>query len=214
MARILMVLAVMGLLGFFSLPDIDVGSWFRDNEPAKAEFVTFTTISKWSEHREHLTKLFAGGLDQVPNFSPMRRSPGSPMSSTEAHKKGMILRATSSLDGGEDGRFRFLTLFLHRDSGRTPMKFVFENGKVMGIKTMLVGGSVDLSTGLITYAYPVSGYIRTRPAGPNSIEVEYHVQYRCMTGDGTPNRWQANLDCDQHLFPESVVFNEQGAGLS
>ena len=214
MARVLLIVAVLGAFGFFTLPNVDVGSWFRDNAPAKAEFVTFTTISDWSEHRDHLAKLFAGELDQVPNYSPMRRSPENPLSPTEQHKKGMVLHATSSLDGGDDGRFRFLTLYLFRDSGMTPIKFVFENGKTLSTKTMLVGGSVDLSTGLITYAYPASGYIWTRPAGPNSIEVEYHVQYRCVTGDGTPNRWKANPDCDQHLFPERIIFIEQGAGES
>lgn len=210
MARILLIVAVLGMFGFFTLPDVDIGSWFRNNAPVKAEFVTFTTISDWSEHREQLTKLFAGELDKAPNYSSMRRRPESPLSSMEAHKKGMVLRATSSLDGGDDGRFRFLTLYLFRDPGMMRTKLVFEKGKTLSTKTMLVGGSVDLQKGLITYAYPESGYIWVRPAGPNSVEVEYHVVYRCVTGDGTPNRWQANPDCDQNLFPESVIYQEAG----
>lgn len=214
MARVLLIVGVLMALGFYSVGNVDVGSWFRDNEPSKAEFVTYTITTDWSEHREQLTKLFAGELDRAPNFSPMRRSPESPLSGTEPHKKGMVLRATSSLDGGSDGRFRFLTLYLFRDPGMTPTKFVFEKGKTLSTRTMLVGGSVDLETGLITYAYPASGYIRVRPAGATSVEVEYHVEYRCVTGDGTPNFWQATPECDQHLFPQNIVYDEVSEGLS
>lgn len=214
MGRVFLVIVVLWVFGFFSLPNFDVGSWFRDNEPAKAEFVTYTTISDWSEHREQMAKLFAGELAQAPNYSPMRRSPQSPLSGTEQHKKGMVLRATSSLEGDSEGRFRFLTLYLFRDPGMRPTKLVFEKGKTLSTKTMLIAGSVDLETGLITYAYPVSGHIWVRPAGVSSVEVEYHVEYRCVTGDGTPNRWQANPDCDQNPFPQSVIYQEAGKGLS
>lgn len=213
MGRALVIVGVL-MFGFYSVRNVDVGSWFRDNEPSKAEFVTYTITTDWSEHREILTKLFAGELAQVPNYSPMRRSPQNPLSGTEPHKRGMVLRATSSLDGGSDGRFRFLTLYLFRDTGMTPTKFVFDKGRTLSTKTMLVGGSVDLQTGLITYAYPASGYIRVRPAGASSVEVEFHVEYRCVSGDGTPNFWQATQDCDQHLFPRNIIYQEVSQGLS
>lgn len=214
MTRALLIFAVLGALGFFSVPNIDVGSWFRDNEPAKAEFVTYAIISDWSEHREMLAALFVGDLNQTPNYSPMRRSPKNPLSGTEQHKRGLVLQATSNPDGDSSGRFRFLTLFVFRDPGAQPIKIVFEDGKTLGTKTVLVAGSVDLATGMITYAYPKSGYIRIRPAGRNRVEVEYNVEYRCVTGDGTPNRWQANPDCDQNPFPQSVIYQEAGEGLS
>lgn len=179
--------------------------------PAEAVFVTSSAMSDFREHRLLAKDLTQGVLDRTPNSNGMRRNHIAPMPQIVTRGKGLVLRATTARDQNTT-RFDFQVLYLSRDPGMTPTKIVFKNGKPLGTKTTLVIGTTDMETGRITYGYPVSGYIRIRPAGPNDIEVEYHVKYGCVTGSGAPGSWKAEPDCPQKLFPQSIIYVEKAAG--
>lgn len=212
MARVFLVGIVLSILASAFVPGLysSVLLLFRGNAPVKAVFVTRTTLSDWGEHRDMVADLFGGKLTQSPNTNAMHRSHTDPVSPTEEHKKGMVLLATSSREAGASS-FSFQLLYLARDPGMAPTKYVFKNGRVAN-KTMLIIGYVDMAAERITYGYPASGAVRIRPAGPNSIEVETDVVFKCASGNGSPWRWTVESDCPQNLFPSSMVFEEAADG--
>lgn len=183
----------------------------------EAYFVADASLWNIEEHRSLASDLDGGVLRRVPNSSSMNSHQFDPVPRILDRGSGLVLKATSFRDINapvETAKFSFLVLYLPADPGDRPMNMRFSGGQTAN-GAMLLVGYASMRTGHNTYGYPVAGIVRVWRTGPDAIEADFDVRYRCASyvgGNGAPEGWLADEDCPQNLFPARIRYGPKPAG--